>query len=92
MKRLIWNRHTKSLLRLVAGWFFIVLGIIGCFLPILQGFIFLALGVFLLADHVPFFGRIRSWIHRRFPKMTERVHQMGEKFRKKSQKHNSDID
>ncbi len=81
MKRLIWNKHTKLVLKHVAGWFFLVLGIAGCFLPILQGFIFLAIGVFLLADHIPFFGRIRDWIHHRFPNMTKRVHRLGERFR-----------
>ena len=86
MKHLIWNKHTKLVARHAAGWFFLALGIVGCFLPVLQGFIFLAIGVFLLADHVPFFGRIRDWIQHRFPKLTQRVHNAGERFRAKFHK------
>lgn len=81
MKHLVWNKHTKLVLRHAVGWLFIVLGILGCFLPILQGILFLAIGVFLLADYVPFFGRIRDWIHRKFPHITERVHEMGRRFK-----------
>ena len=81
MKHLVWNKHTKLVLKHVLGWLFIVLGILGCFLPILQGILFLAIGVFMLADHIPFFGRIRDRIHRKFPHLTVRIHAMGERFK-----------
>ena len=78
MKRLVWNRHTKLVLKHIVGWFFIVSGVIMLVTPG-QGILSMVIGIFLLADHVPLFGRIRDWIHRKFPHMTERVHHMGEK-------------
>ncbi|MBN2686279.1 MAG: hypothetical protein JXR40_13445 [Pontiellaceae bacterium] len=83
MKKLIWNKHTRLLLKHILGWLCIILGVIQGFLPFLQGWIFVAMGVFLLADHVPFFGKIRDWIHRRFPDMTQRVHDIAERIRAK---------
>ena len=78
MKRWVWNRHTKLVLKNIAGWFFIAVGLIMLVTPG-QGIMSLVIGIFLLADHVPLFGRIRDRIHRRFPHMTKRVQHMGEK-------------
>ena len=50
--RLIW-----PLLRQVLGWFFILLGLLGLVLPVLQGVLFLVIGVALV-------GR-RNWLIRR---------------------------
>ena len=77
MKRLVWNRHTKLVLKHIAGWFFIVAGVIMLITPG-QGILSIVIGIFLLADHVPFFGRIRNWIHRKFPRMTAYVHHKSE--------------
>jgi uncharacterized membrane protein YbaN (DUF454 family) len=68
MRRFLRDRRVKTVLRLVFGWFFIGLGILGLFLPILQGLIFLALGIALLAPHVPFFRRMRDAIYRHSPR------------------------
>ena len=38
---------------LVSGWFFIFLGILGLFLPVLQGILFLAIGAVLLSSVSP---------------------------------------
>lgn len=83
MKRLIRNKHTRLVLKHILGWFCIILGVIQGFLPFLQGWIFVAMGVFLLADHIPFFGRIRNWIQHRFPELTRRVHETTERIREK---------
>ena len=37
----------------VLGYGFLVLGVLGMFLPILQGFLFLAIGLIILARHAP---------------------------------------
>ena len=57
----------RRLFRLVAGWLFILLGIAGLFLPILQGVLFLFVGITLLSLASP---RVRLWrirLGRRFP-------------------------
>jgi uncharacterized membrane protein YbaN (DUF454 family) len=43
-KRLVWR-----ILRLTAGWSLIVVGVIGLFLPILQGILFIASGLAVLS-------------------------------------------
>ena len=55
------------MVRVVLGWTLIGLGILGLFLPILQGILFLAIGVALLAPSVPAMQRLRDWFYRRFP-------------------------
>jgi hypothetical protein len=80
MKRLIWNRHTKLVLKHVLGWLCIVAGIIMLVTPG-QGILSFLIGVYLLADHVPMFGRLKVWLHHRFPKTSDYVHHQGEIFK-----------
>lgn len=48
----------RRLVRLIAGWAFVLLGIAGLFLPILQGVLFLFVGIALLSAASP---RVRLW-------------------------------
>jgi hypothetical protein len=41
------------------------------------------IGVYLLADEIPLFGRIKAWIQHRFPKTAEYVHRKGEQMKAK---------
>ncbi len=59
----------KSVLRHVFGWGFLLLGIAGLVLPILQGWLFIAIAAFLLAPDVPLFGRLLCWIQDRSPRL-----------------------
>ena len=59
----------KRLLILISGWFFIVLGILGLFLPILQGILFLAIGSYLLSLESPWVRRRMLQLQRRYPKL-----------------------
>jgi hypothetical protein len=52
---------------------FILLGLPGLFLPILQGWLFLALGALLLSVDIPFFKRLVRWIENRFPRVRSTV-------------------
>ena len=59
----------KRWLPMPLGWFLITLGVVGLFLPFLQGLLFIALGVGLLSKESP---RIRYWwknIKERSPKL-----------------------
>ncbi len=89
MKRLIWNRHTKRVLKHAAGWFCIVAGLIMCVTPG-QGILTLLIGVYLLADEIPLFGRIKVWLEHRFPKTAAYVHRKGEQIRAKFHRHKTD--
>jgi hypothetical protein len=60
----------KRFLILVTGWLFVLLGILGLFLPILQGILFLAIGFYLLSLESP-------WVHRRMVQVRERYPRFG---------------
>jgi hypothetical protein len=62
--------------RVFAGWFFIVLGLLGLVLPVLQGVLFLAIGALLLAPYVPFFRWMKVKLFRRFPRVRRTVHRV----------------
>ena len=57
--------HRPSLKRKVAGLSLLFLGAIGTVLPILQGFLFIALGLFVLRDQY-------AWAHRGMEKLRRR--------------------
>ena len=40
---------TKKVLLIILGWFFILLGIIGLFLPFLEGILFIVIGLIILS-------------------------------------------
>ena len=56
---------------LVTGWLFIVLGIAGLFLPILQGILFLLVGLALLSLGSPRIRLLRMRLGRRYPALRE---------------------
>ena len=67
--------------RWLAGWGFLALGVLGLFLPVLQGILFLAVGFALLAPYVPLFRRWRRWFFRRFPRLREAVRGLKRRWR-----------
>ena len=48
----------KHIVMLVLGYGFLVLGVLGLFLPFLQGFLFLLVGLLILARHAPWAERL----------------------------------
>jgi uncharacterized protein len=68
---------TKSRLKriaiYVAGWGFILLGIAGLFLPILQGILFILVGLFLLSSVSPWAERMLHRIRARFPRISKQL-------------------
>jgi hypothetical protein len=59
--------YRPSLKRKAAGWSLMVLGVLGTVLPFLQGFLFLALGTFVLRDQYFWAHRGMGWIESRWP-------------------------
>jgi hypothetical protein len=74
------RRHLRRAARHVAGWSLLALGVVGLFLPILQGWLFIAVAALLLAPDVPVFRRLLDWIEFRFPPLRALIR----KSRKKS--------
>lgn len=57
----------------VAGWAFIILGILGLFLPILQGILFILIGLVILSSVSPWADRLLQRIRKRFPRISNTV-------------------
>ena len=73
-KRLIW---------LLTGWAFIVLGILGLFLPVLQGILFLMIGLIILSSEYVWAHKLLRNVKARFPGATVVFEQASEKARAK---------
>ena len=52
----------------VTGWIFLVLGVLGLFLPILQGILFILIGLLILSSVSPWAERLLHRLSKRFPK------------------------
>jgi uncharacterized protein len=61
--------YLKRALVLVIGWAFIVLGIVGLFFPILQGVLFLLIGLVILSAEYVWAHRLLNKLRQRFPKL-----------------------
>ncbi|MCX8118640.1 MAG: DUF454 family protein [Desulfobacterota bacterium] len=72
----------KRILFLLIGWFFIGLGLLGLFLPFLQGILFLMIGLLILSTHST---RVKGWV-RRFEERHPHYHEHMEKWRGKLRK------
>ncbi|MBP1709433.1 MAG: hypothetical protein H6Q46_417 [Deltaproteobacteria bacterium] len=58
----------KKYYKLVIGYVFIVLGILGLFLPFLQGILFLVIGAMILVKESPTFYKLKEKIKAKYPK------------------------
>ena len=66
-------RSLKRYIVLGLGWFFVVLGVLGIFLPVLQGILFLLIGFILLS-------RESAWAQRQLEKLKTRYPKFAEKY------------
>lgn len=63
----------KDLITTVAGWVFIFLGVAGLFLPVLQGILFLMIGLYLLSRKAPWARRLLNRLRCRYPRLSGRL-------------------
>jgi uncharacterized protein len=76
------TRHLKRIAALTLGWALVGLGVLGLFLPLLQGLMMIALGLYVLSresravhhrverlrGRLPALDRVLSEVRRRFPR------------------------
>jgi uncharacterized membrane protein YbaN (DUF454 family) len=67
---------------LIIGWFFIVLGILGLFLPILQGILFILIGLAILSSRSETIKRLLKHLEERYPQYHEKIEVWNERVRK----------
>lgn len=73
------NRQVKRVLILIVGWAFILLGIVGLFLPILQGVLFILIGLVILSSEYVWAHHLLTRVKERFPKLGRVADQATEK-------------
>jgi len=69
----------KRIGMLIIGWFFVGLGVVGLFLPILQGILFIMIGLAILSSRSEMVKRWLKHLEERHPHHHERM----EKWRKR---------
>ncbi|MBI4166781.1 MAG: PGPGW domain-containing protein [Acidobacteria bacterium] len=69
----------KRILVLITGWAFIVIGIIGLFLPVIQGVLCLMIGLIILSTEYHWARRRLDRIKARFPGVARVSHEAAEK-------------
>jgi len=62
----------------IAGWLFVILGVLGLFLPVLQGVLFIMIGLAILSSRSEWVRRLLTYIESRFPYLHERVEKLKE--------------
>jgi uncharacterized membrane protein YbaN (DUF454 family) len=65
--------RAKKILLLLFGWGFILLGVIGLFLPVLQGVLFLVIGLLILSSEYVWAHRLLQRVRGRFPGLASRL-------------------
>jgi uncharacterized membrane protein YbaN (DUF454 family) len=58
---------------LILGWFFVGLGIIGLFLPFLQGILFIMIGLAILSSRSATIRRLLNRLEERYPDQYQRI-------------------
>ena len=77
------KKQIRSVAVLILGWALIAFGIVGLFLPVLQGVLFILLGLYVLSRES---DTARRWLHRvreSHPGVDEKLKQWGRKWRKR---------
>jgi len=69
LKKKLRNSVFRHHARITLGIVFVFLGIIGLFVPILQGLLNLTIAVWLLAPYIPFLNRSLQRLYKKYPKI-----------------------
>ncbi len=75
------GRHLRRLTTLVLGWFLIGLGIIGLFVPVLQGVLLILLGLYVLSRELHWARRLLHRVRDRHPALERQIQRLRERFR-----------
>lgn len=73
------KKQVKRLALLLVGWAFVLLGIAGLFLPVLQGILFLLIGLFILSSEYVWAHKLLHKLKQRFPRMAAQLDQAKER-------------
>ena len=71
----------KRIGMLIIGWFFVGLGVLGLFLPILQGVLFIMIGLVILSSRSEMVKRWLKHLEERYPHHHERMEKWRERMK-----------
>ena len=63
------KQTAKKVAAIVVGWVFVLLGIVGLFLPIMQGLLFILIGLTILSTEYVWAHHLLSKLRARFPRI-----------------------
>jgi len=63
----------KRIITHIVGWMFILVGIAGLVLPVLQGILFILVGLFILSSVSPWASKLLDKVRKRFPRVMNQV-------------------
>ncbi len=78
------TENLKRISRIIMGIFFLTLGVLGLFLPVLQGILFLIIGLLILAPESNRIQRIIAYIKNKYPAIFEHDERIKRKLEVKS--------
>jgi uncharacterized protein len=56
---------------IVTGWLFIILGVVGLFLPIMQGLLFICIGLLILSSEYVWAHKLLQKLRAKFPRVSK---------------------
>ena len=71
----------KTIVWLCIGYGFLVLGVLGLFLPFLQGILFILIGLAILSRYSVWARNLKRWLARRYPRVGEAMQKAEVRFR-----------
>ena len=80
------HKQIRRVVVLILGWALVALGIVGLFLPVLQGVLFLFLGLYVLSREST---TAHAWLEKlraRHPAVDEKLHRWKDRFRRHKEK------
>ena len=77
----------KRFFRIVIGIFCLIVGVIGLFLPVLQGILFIIIGLLILAPESKKIQQLLARLRLKYPAVFEKADQIKHKYTRKSNMH-----
>ncbi len=84
------QRELRRIALLVLGWALLLLGVAGLFLPVLQGVLFILLGLYVLSRESEVAHRLFERLRARYPQVDRRVQAIRDRFRGRWGEHDDD--
>jgi uncharacterized membrane protein YbaN (DUF454 family) len=77
------KKHIRRVAVLTLGWALIAFGIVGLFLPVLQGVLFILLGLYVLSRESETARRLLHRVRDRHPALDRKLREWGRKWRER---------